>query len=54
MSVKEEGGGACDKRRKRDGEDGKKGRRKKLRSLPTFASYEDYAKLIEDGPEDNV
>jgi ribosome biogenesis protein MAK21 len=24
-------------------------RRKKLRSLPTFASYEDYAKLIEEG-----
>ena len=27
-------------------------RRKKLRSLPTFASYEDYAKIIEDGPDD--
>ena len=35
-------------------EDGKKAQRKKLRSLPTFASYEDYAKLIEDGPEDNI
>ncbi|PIL32656.1 hypothetical protein GSI_05360 [Ganoderma sinense ZZ0214-1] len=41
-------------KRKRDEEDGKRGRRKKLRSLPTFASYEDYAKLIEDGPEDNI
>ena len=35
-------------------EDGKKAQRKKLRSLPTFASYDDYAKLIEDGPEDNI
>ena len=40
-------------KRKRD-EDGRKAQRKKLRSLPTFASYEDYAKLIEDGPEDNI
>ncbi|RPD58303.1 CBF-domain-containing protein [Lentinus tigrinus ALCF2SS1-7] len=40
-------------KRKRD-EDGKKAQRKKLRSLPTFASYDDYAKLIEDGPEDNI
>ncbi|KAH6902661.1 ribosome biogenesis protein [Coprinopsis sp. MPI-PUGE-AT-0042] len=31
-----------------------KARRKKLRSLPTFASYEDYQKLIEDGPEDDI
>ncbi|EPQ53171.1 CBF-domain-containing protein [Gloeophyllum trabeum ATCC 11539] len=29
-------------------------RRKKLKSLPTFASYDDYKKLIEDGPEDNI
>lgn len=28
--------------------------RKKLRSLPTFASYEDYAKMIEETPEDNI
>ncbi|TBU28801.1 CBF-domain-containing protein [Dichomitus squalens] len=35
-------------------EDEKKAQRKKLRSLPTFAGYEDYAKLIEDGPEDNL
>lgn len=40
-------------KRKRGKEDGKE-KRKKLRSLPTFASYEDYAKMIEDGPEDNV
>ncbi|KAK7035790.1 CCAAT-box-binding transcriptional factor [Favolaschia claudopus] len=29
-------------------------KRKKIRSLPTFASYEDYAKMIEDGPEDDI
>ena len=44
------GGGS--KKRKR--EEDKSGKRKKKRSLPTFASYEDYAKLIEDGPEDNI
>ncbi|PBK76587.1 CBF-domain-containing protein [Armillaria solidipes] len=31
-----------------------KEKRKKLKSLPTFASYEDYAKMIEDGPEDDI
>lgn len=41
------------KKRKHGGEEDKK-KRKKLRSLPTFASYEDYAKMIEDGPEDNI
>lgn len=41
------------KKRKRPEEDAKKGK-KKLRSLPTFASYEDYARMIEDGPEDNL
>lgn len=45
------------KKRKRGEEkekEGGKGRRKKLRSLPTFASWEEYAALIEDGPEDNI
>ena len=32
--------------KKREREDDKTGKRKKQRSLPTFASYEDYAKLI--------
>ncbi|KAJ6488466.1 CBF/Mak21 family-domain-containing protein [Mycena vitilis] len=41
-----------DKKRKR--EDSSNQKRKKLRSLPTFASYEDYAKMIDDGPEDNI
>lgn len=49
-----EGFGGEDKKRKRGGEDDRKRKKKKLRSLPTFASYEDYAKLIEDGPEDNI
>ena len=29
-------------------------RKKKLRALPTFASYEDFAQMIEDEPEENV
>jgi ribosome biogenesis protein MAK21 len=40
-------------KRKRGREEAKE-RRKKMRSLPTFASYEDYAKMIEHGPEDNI
>ncbi|KIK87379.1 hypothetical protein PAXRUDRAFT_831842 [Paxillus rubicundulus Ve08.2h10] len=43
--------GGGDKRRRRDNS---QGRRKKRRNLPTFASYEDYAKMIEDGPEDDI
>jgi len=39
---------------KRKSEESKGGKRKKLRSLPTFASYDDYAKLIEEGPEDDI
>lgn len=46
------GFGSESKKRKR-GDDDAKGR-KKIRSLPTFASYEDYAKLIEDSPEDDI
>ncbi|KAG2121610.1 ribosome biogenesis protein [Suillus clintonianus] len=41
------------KKRKQEN-DSKREKRKKLRSLPTFASYEDYAKMIEDGPEDDI
>lgn len=44
----------ANKKRKRDGKETKSERRKKLRALPTFASYEDYAKMIEEGPEDDV
>jgi ribosome biogenesis protein MAK21 len=39
---------------KRKRKDEEKGKRKRQKSLPTFASYEDYAKLIEDGPEDDI
>ncbi|KAI0259757.1 CBF/Mak21 family-domain-containing protein [Gloeopeniophorella convolvens] len=44
------------KKRKRKGEEkeGARGRKKKLRSLPTFASYDDYARMIEDAPEDDL
>lgn len=41
-------------KRKRNGGKEEQKRRKKARSLPTFASYEDYAKLIEEGPEDDI
>ena len=41
-----------EKRKRKSG--GEQKRRKKVRSLPTFASYEDYAKLIEKGPEDDI
>jgi ribosome biogenesis protein MAK21 len=44
--------GAASKKRKR--KDEKASKRKKPRSLPTFASYEDYAKMIEEGPEDDI
>ena len=44
---------AADNKRKR-GNDGAPSRRKKRRSLPTFASYEEYARMIEDVPEDNL
>lgn len=43
----------ADKKRKRK-EESSGARRKRLRALPTFASYEDYAKMIEDGPEDEI
>ena len=41
--------------RKRKGRgDDERTRKKKLRALPTFASYEDYARMIEDGPEEDI
>jgi len=44
-----------DKKRKRNGS-GKEDVmiRKKLRAFPTFASYEDFAQMIEDEPEENL
>ncbi|KAK1228296.1 RNA-binding ribosome biosynthesis protein mak21 [Marasmius sp. AFHP31] len=45
--------GDANKKRKRKADE-KGGKRKKSRSLPTFATYEEYAKMIEDGPEDDI
>jgi len=41
-------------KRKRAKENENENGRKKKRSLPMFASYEDYARLIEQGPEDDI
>lgn len=43
-------------KRKPAAADTQKGGRKKRRlgQLPTFASYEDYAEMIENGPEDDI
>ena len=48
------GSSALGGKRKRDRGREEQRKRKKVRSLPTFASYEDYAKLIEEGPEDDI
>jgi len=59
-NVDEEWGGfggdspALGEKRKRIGGKEEQKKRKKVRSLPTFASYEDYAKLIEEGPDDDI
>lgn len=42
------------KRKRKREETSNVARRKRLRSLPTFASYEDYAKMIDEAPEDNI
>jgi len=49
-----EGSATLGEKRKRKGGKEEQKKRKKVRSLPTFASYEDYAKLIEEGPEDEI
>ena len=41
-----------EKRKLNSGKEPKK--RKMARSLPTFANYDDYAQLIEEGPEDDI
>ncbi|KAF9039673.1 CBF-domain-containing protein [Hymenopellis radicata] len=48
------GGGGAKRKRAEDDEKDKTKRKKAKKSLPTFASYEDYAKMIEDGPEDDI
>ncbi|TDL17071.1 CBF-domain-containing protein [Rickenella mellea] len=45
-----EGFGNGAKKRKREGDTGRG--KKKLRSLPVFASYDEFEAMIEDGPED--
>ncbi|KAK0208967.1 CBF/Mak21 family-domain-containing protein [Desarmillaria ectypa] len=50
----EEWGGIDSGSGKRKRAEESKEKRKKFKSLPTFASYEDYAKMIEDGPEDDI
>ncbi|KAG1727779.1 ribosome biogenesis protein [Suillus paluster] len=50
----EQWNGFGDTKKRKQENDSKREKRKKLRSLPTFASYEDYAKMIEDGPEDDI
>ncbi|KAG9312645.1 CBF/Mak21 family-domain-containing protein [Chiua virens] len=49
----EEWGGISggDKRKRKDERQTK---RKKRRTLPTFATYEEYARMIEEGPEDDI
>ncbi|CEL56534.1 putative protein C4F10,09c OS=Schizosaccharomyces pombe (strain 972 / ATCC 24843) GN=SPAC4F10.09c PE=1 SV=1 [Rhizoctonia solani AG-1 IB] len=42
------------KRKKTSAADSKREKRKKLRRLPTFASAEDYAKMIDEAPEDDI
>ncbi|KAH7098243.1 CBF-domain-containing protein [Auriculariales sp. MPI-PUGE-AT-0066] len=42
------------KKRKRSSADEPSKRKKRLRDLPTFATYEDYQRMIEEAPEDNI
>jgi ribosome biogenesis protein MAK21 len=46
--------GSYHQKRKRTAKAEHDRKRRKLRSLPTFASYEEYARLIEEGPEDDI
>ncbi|KAG9123257.1 hypothetical protein FRC07_015175 [Ceratobasidium sp. 392] len=42
------------KRKKADAGESKREKRRKLRQLPTFVSAEEYAKMIDDAPEDDI
>jgi ribosome biogenesis protein MAK21 len=46
--------GGKKRKQKGSGKEDERVRKKKLRALPTFASYEDYAQMIEDGPEEDI
>lgn len=51
----EEWGGVSESGTKRKRDEQAEGTKpKKRRAGPTFASYEDYAKMIEEGPEDDL
>ena len=39
---------------KRKWKDNSQARRKKWKTLPTFATYEEYARMIKEGPEDQI
>jgi ribosome biogenesis protein MAK21 len=43
-----------DKKRKREASEGRGVRKKKPRTLPTFASYDEYARMIEDGTDEDL
>jgi ribosome biogenesis protein MAK21 len=47
-------GGGKKRKRKGPGKEDMQIHKKKLRNLPTFASYEDFAEMIEDDPEENL
>ena len=46
--------GGKTRKRKGRGDEDERTRKKRLRALPTFASYEDYARMIEDGSEEDI
>jgi len=46
--------GLGEARKRKRADDKENDRKKKRCPLPTFASYEDYAKMIEDGPENDI
>lgn len=50
----EEWGGVEEPAKKRKINTDKAQGRKRQRTLPTFATYDDYARMIEDGPEDSI
>jgi len=47
-------GGGKKRKRKGPGKEDMQVHKKKLRDLPTFASYEDFAQMIEDDSEENL
>lgn len=52
QSDEEWGGISGGDKRKRKGNS--QAKRKKRKTLPTFATYEEYARMIEEGPDDDI